>query len=180
MPDSEDEHWSRISADSELRPDRGVVADVPAAQITPLPDEPLFDPIELNEVPVPAAEVEPDAEPEPAAVPPIQVVPFPSRPLAEAGPDVILAAPFEVRPEVEPVVVEEPVEMITDVPVPHPDPIEALADLPDEKGQPGRTPWWRLMLGGGESRSERRAHGPEAAKPQPRPEPSEDPDPPTD
>ena len=54
MPDSDDERWSRISAESELRPDHGIVADVPAAQITPLPDdEPVFDPIELNEVPLP-------------------------------------------------------------------------------------------------------------------------------
>jgi hypothetical protein len=175
MPDSEDEQWSRISAESELRPDQGVVADVPAAQITPLPDdEPLFDPIELNEVPLPSAEDGSEAQPDAEAAPPIQVVPFRSGPLAEAGPDVILATPFEVRPDDAPVLVEEPVEMITDVPVPHPDTKEGVADLPEEQAQPEKTPWWRLMLGGGESRSERRTGAPEAAKPQPRPVPTKD------
>jgi hypothetical protein len=175
MPDSEDEQWSRISAESELRPDHGVVADVPAAQITPLPDdEQLFDPIELNEVPLPTGDDEPEAPSDAQSVPPIQVVPFRSGPVAEAGPDVILAAPFEVRADAAPVVAEEAQEMITDVPVPHPDPIEVVADLPEVKGQPEKTPWWRLMLGGGESRSERRTREPEASEPQPRPVPSED------
>jgi len=175
MPDSEDEQWSRISAESELRPEHGIVADVPEPQITPLPDdEPLFDPIELNEVPLPTAGDAADIEPEPDTAPPIQVVPFHSGPLAEAGPDVILAAPFEVLDEDAPVAVDEPVEMITDVPVPHPDVQEVVSDLPDEKAQPEKTPWWRLMLGGGESRAERRAHAPSAAEPQPRPVPSED------
>jgi|BarGraNGADG00212_2_1021979.scaffolds.fasta_scaffold06535_2 hypothetical protein len=175
MPDSEDEQWSRISAEAELRPEHGVVADVPPALITPVPDdEPLFDPIELNEVPLLEGEVpEVDAEPEPDAAPPIQIVPFQAGPMVEAGPDVIVAAPFDVRGEAAPVEVEEPVEMITDVPVPHPDPVEVVADLPEEKAQPEKTPWWRLMLGGGESRSERRAREPEAAEPQPRPVPPE-------
>lgn len=175
MPDSEDEQWSRISAESELRPDHGVVADVPAAQITPLSeDEQPFDPIELNEVPLPTGEDEPEVQADPESVPPIQIVPFQSGPVAEAGPDVILAAPFEVRAEPAPVVAEEAQEMITDVPVPHPDPIEVVADLPEVTAQHEKTPWWRLMLGGGESRSERRAREPEAAEPQPRPVPSED------
>jgi len=175
MPDSEDEQWSRISAESELRPEHGVVADVPAALITPLPDdEPLFDPIELNEVPLPASADAPDNEPDTDAAPPIQIVPFRSGAVAEVGPDVIVAAPFDVRTEDAPVVVEETQEMITDVPAPHPDPVEVVADLPDEKAQPEKTPWWRLMLGGGESRSERRARTPEAAEPQPRPVPAED------
>jgi hypothetical protein len=175
MPDSEDDQWSRISAESELRPDHGVVADVPAAQITPLPDdEPLFDPIELNEVPPPSGEPESEDHPDADAAPPIQVVPFTSGPLAEPGPDVIVAAPFEVRPDGAPVAAEEPVEMITDVPVPHADPVEAVADLPEENARPEKTPWWRLMLGGGESRSERRTRVPEAAQPQPRPVPSAD------
>ena len=175
MPDSEDEQWSRISAESELRPDHGVVADVPAAQITPLSDdEQPFDPIELNEVPLPTGEEEAQAQPDAESVPPIQIVPFRSGPVAEAGPDVILAAPFEVRVEAAPVAVEEAQEMITDVPVPHPDPVEVVADLPEVNDQPDKTPWWRLMLGGGESRSERRAREPGAAQPQPRPVPSED------
>lgn len=172
MPDSEDEQWSRISAESELRPDHGVVADVPTPQITPLPDEPLFDPIELNEVPLPVDEAERASDSE--VVAPIQVVPFRSGRMAEPGPDVILAAPFEMPTAEAPLDVEETHEMITDVPVPHPDPQEVVADLPDTKAQPEKTPWWRLMLGGGESRSERRAHGPEAAAPQPRPVPSTD------
>lgn len=173
MPDSEDEQWSRIAAESELRPDHGLVADVPEPQITPVPDEPLFDPIELNEVPLPTGgDDEVVSEDEPA--PPIQVVPFHSGPVAEAGPDVILAAPFEVRDADAPVAVDEVVEVITDVPVPHPDPVEVVADLPDKDAQPEKTPWWRLMLGGGESRAERGAHAPEAAQPQPRPVPSED------
>ena len=175
MPDSDDEQWSRISAESELRPDHGVVADVPAAQITPLSDdEQPFDPIELNEVPLPTDEDEPEAQSDLESLPPIQIVPFQSGPVAEPGPDVILAAPFEVRAEPEPVVAEEAQEMITDVPVPHPDPVEVVADLPEVTAQPEKTPWWRLMLGGGESRSERRAREPEAAEPQPRPVPSED------
>ena len=183
MPDSEDEQWSRISAEAELRPEHGVVADVPAAQITPEPDdEPLFDPIELNEVFLleddPPDEAEPEQEPD--AVPPIQIVPFQAGPVVEAGPDVIVAAPFDVRGEAAPVAVDEPLEMITEVPVPHPDPVEVVADLPEEEAQPEKTPWWRLMLGGGESRSERRAREPEAAEPQPRPVPSEDPEPPID
>lgn len=180
MPDSEDEQWSRISAESELRPERGVVADVPEPQITPLPDEPLFDPIELNEVPLPASSESPADEPDPDAAPPIQVVPFQSGPPAEVGPDVIVAAPFEVRVEDAPVVAEEAPEMITDVPAPHPDPVEVVADLPDERSQSEKTPWWRLMLGGGESRSERRARTPEAAEPQARPVPSADSEEPID
>jgi hypothetical protein len=182
MPDSEDEQWSRISAEAELRPEHGVVADVPAAQITPEPDEPLFDPIELNEVPLLEGD-EPDEvelKPDPDSPPPIQVVPFQAGPLPEAGPDVIVAAPFDVRGEAKPVAVDEPVEMITEVPVPHPDPVDVVADLPEEESQPEKTPWWRLMLGGGESRSERRAREPEAAEPQPLPVPSADPEPPTD
>ena len=176
MPDSEDEQWSRISAESELRPDHGVVADVPAAQITPLPDdEPLFDPIELNEVLLleddPPDEAEREQEPD--AAPPIQIVPFQAGPVVEAGPDVIVAAPFDVRGEAAPVAVDEAKEMITEVPVPHPDPVEGVADLPEE-AQPEKTPWWRLMLGGGESRSERRTGAPEAAKPQQRPVPTKD------
>jgi len=183
MPDSEDEQWSRISAEAELRPEHGVVADVPPALITPEPDdEPLFDPIELNEVPLLEGEVPEGAETEPEsdAALPIQIVPFQAGPVAEAGPDVIVAAPFDVRGDAAPVDVDEAKEMITDVPVPHPDPVEVVADLPDEKAQPEKTPWWRLMLGGGESRSERRAREPEAAEPQPRPVPSENPEPPTD
>ena len=183
MPDSEDEQWSRISAEAELRPETGVVADVPPALITPLPDdEPLFDPIELNEVPLLGAD-SPDESEAPSgsdAVPPIQIVPFQAGPVPEAGPDVIVAAPFDVRGDSAPVGVEEPVEMITDVPVPHPDPVEVVADLPEENAQPEKTPWWRLMLGGGESRSERRAREPEAAEPQPAPVPPDDTDPPPD
>jgi hypothetical protein len=93
--------------------------------------------------------------------------------VVEAGPDVIVAAPFDVRGEAAPVAVDEAKEMITEVPVPHPDPVEVVADLPEEEAQPEKTPWWRLMLGGGESRSERRAREPEAAEPQPRPVPPE-------
>ena len=177
MPDSEDEQWSRISAEAELRPEHGVVADVPAAQITPEPDdEPLFDPIELNEVLLLEGDVpgEIELKPDPDAVPPIQIVPFQAGPAVEAGPDVIAAAPFDVRGEAAPVAVDEAKEMITEVPVPHPDPVEVVADLPEEEAQPEKTPWWRLMLGGGESRSERRAREPEAAEPQPRPVPPED------
>lgn len=170
MPDSEDEQWSRISAESELRPEHDIVADVPEPQITPLPDEPLFDPIELSEVPLPAVEPAADTDSEPDPAPPIQIVPFRAGPVTEAGPDVILAAPFEVRDERVPVAVEEPVEVITDVPVPHPDPVEVVADLPDEDAQPQKTPWWRLMLGGGEPRAERPV--PVAAPAQPRPVPS--------
>jgi len=168
MSDSDDGQWDRISAEAELRPDRGLVADVPVAQITPVPaDEPMADPIELNEVPAsaPGLEVEPEAD----SVPPIQVVPFRSGPLPEAGPDVIVAAPFDVRAEAEPVVVEQPAPMITEVPVPHPDPVEVLADLPDEQSEVAKTSWWRLMLGGGESRADRRVREPEAAAPQPSP-----------
>ncbi len=174
MPDSEDEQWSRISAESELRPEHEIVADVPEPQITPLPDEPLFDPIELSEVPLPAAEraADTDAESDPEPAPPIQIVPFRAGPVAEPGPDVILAAPFEVRDERAPAAVEEPVEMITDVPVPHPETVEVVADLPDKDAQPQKTPWWRLMLGGGEPRAERPVRAPEAAQPQPRPVPS--------
>jgi len=175
MPDSEDEQWSRISAESELRPEHGVVADVPAPLITPLPDdEPQFDPIELNEVPLPPGVDMAGVAPGSDAVPPIQVVPFRSGPSAEPGPDVIVAAPFEVPVPEAPVDVEQVHEMITDVPVPHADAPEVVADLPDQKAQPEKTPWWRLMLGGGESRSERRTRAPEAAPPQPRPVPSTD------
>jgi len=177
MPDSEDEQWSRISAESELRPDSGIVADVPPAQITPLPDdEALCDPIEPNEVPLPG---EGEVQPDPVPVPPIQVVPFRAGPLPEVGPDVIQAAPFDVRPEAAPVIAEEPVEMITDVPVPNPDPVEVVADLPERTAQSKKTSWWRLMLSGGESRSERRSRVPEAAPPQPPPVPAEGPEAPT-
>ncbi len=166
MPDSEDEQWQRIAAESELKPDHGVVSDVPEAQITPEVEEPLFDPIELNEVP--EVEAEPDVADEPEA-PPIQIVPFHQGAPAEVGPDVISAAPFEVRP-VEVHVEDVPVpEMITDVPVPHPDPVEVVADLPEHDAEPAKTPWWKLMLGGGDSRKDKQ---PTAAEPQPVPVPA--------
>lgn len=160
MPDAEDEPWSRISAESQLKPDRGVVADVPEAQITPEPEEPMFDPIELNEVP------EVDAEPEVSDAPdapPIQIVPFYQREPAEAGPDVISEAPFEVRPVEVPVEHAPAPEMITDVPTPHPDPVEVVAELPDNAADPPKTPWWKLMLSGGASRRDKQ---PTAAEPQ--------------
>jgi hypothetical protein len=167
MPDSEDEQWQRIAAESELKPDPGVVSDVPEAQITPDVEEPLFDPIELNEVPLLEADPEPEVADEPEA-PPIQIVPFHQGAPAEVGPDVISAAPFEVRP-VEVHVEDVPVpEMITDVPVPHPDPVEVVADLPEHDAEPARTPWWKLMLGGGDSRKDKQ---PTAAEPQPVPVP---------
>jgi hypothetical protein len=165
MPDSEDEQWQRIAAESELKPDHGVVSDVPEAQITPEVEEPLFDPIELNEVP--EVEAEPEVADEPEA-PPIQIVPFHQGAPAEVGPDVISAAPFEVRP-VEVHVEDVPVpDMITDVPVPHPDPVEVVADLPEHDAEPAKTPWWKLMLGGGDSRKDKQ---PTAAEPQPAPVP---------
>jgi hypothetical protein len=166
MPDPEDEQWQRIAAESELKPDHGVVSDVPEAQITPEIEEPLFDPIELNEVP--EVEAVPDVVDAPEA-PPIQVVPFHQGAPAEVGPDVISAAPFEVRP-VEVPVEDVPVpEMITDVPVPHPDPVEVVADLPEHDAEPAKTPWWKLMLGGGDSRKDKQ---PAAAEPQPVPVPA--------
>jgi hypothetical protein len=177
MQNSEDEQWSRIAAEAELRPELGVVADVPPALITPGPDdEPLFDPIELNEVPLLDGDVPDEAEAplEPDAVPPIQIVPFQAGPVAESASDVIVAAPFDVGGDVETVAADEPAEMITEVPVPHPDPVEVIADLPEAEAQPEKTPWWRLMLGGGESRSERRARKPETAEPLPNPGPPED------
>ncbi|MGV8850517.1 MAG: hypothetical protein ACOH16_13355 [Propionibacteriaceae bacterium] len=173
MPDAEDEQWSRISAESELKPERGLVSDVPEAQITPEPEEPLFDPIELNEVPEISADPEVSEEPEAL---PIQIVPFHHGAPAEVGPDVISAAPFEVRP-VELPVEDAPVqEMITDVPAPHPDPVEVVADLPDHEAEPTKTPWWKLMLGGGAGRRDKQ---PTAAEPQvpPVPEPDSGPDP---
>lgn len=160
MPETEDEQWSRISAESELKPERGVVADVPEPLITPEPEEPLFDPIELNEVP--EAEVEPELPDEPES-PPIQIVPFHQGEAAEVGPDVISAAPFEVRPVEAPVEEAPMFEMITDVPTPHPDPVEVVADLPDHDKDPAKTPWWKLMLGGGEGRRDKQ---PTAAEPQ--------------
>ncbi len=167
MPDGEDEQWSRISAESELRPEQGVVADVPEALITPEPEEPEVDPIELTEVPLTDA----PAEPEPGiSSPPIQIVPFHHAILEEAGPDVISAAPFDVRPVEAPIDEAPDVEMITEVPIPHPDPVDVVADLPDLEKEPTRTPWWKLMLGGGESRKSRR---PSAAEPQPAPTPEE-------
>jgi hypothetical protein len=168
MPDAEDEQWSRISAESELKPDRGVVSDVPEALITPEPEEPLFDPIELNEVP--EVEAEPEVVEEPEA-PPIQIVPFHQGGVAEAGPDVISAAPFEVRPVAVPVYDAPATEMITDVPTPHPDPVEVVADLPDHEAEPTKTPWWKLMLSGGDSRRDKQ---PTAAEPQPAPVPESD------
>jgi hypothetical protein len=156
MPDAEDEQWSRISAESELKPERGLVSDVPEAQITPEPEEPLFDPIELNEVPEVSADPEESEEPEEPETPPIQVVPFHHGGPTEVGPDVISAAPFEVRP-VELPVEDAPVhEMITDVPAPHPDPVEVVADLPDHEAEPTKTPWWKLMLGGGDGRRDKK------------------------
>lgn len=164
MPDGEDEQWSRISAESELRPDKGLVADVPEALITPVPDEPEVEPIELAEVPLTDVQAEPEPEPQ---APPIQIVPFHRGTVEEAGPDVISAAPFDVRPPEAPVEEVPDVEVITDVPTPHPDPVEVVADLPDHEKEPTKTPWWKLMLGGGEARKDRR---PTAAEPQPVPE----------
>lgn len=170
MPDAEDEQWSRISAESELKPDHGVVSDVPEPLITPEPEEPMFDPIELNEVPLPALDDEPEVSEEPEA-PPIQIVPFHQSAPAEAGPDMISAAPFEVRPVAEPVEDARAPEMITDVPTPNPDPVEVVADLPDHESGPTKTPWWKLMLSGGDSRRDR---VPTAAEPQPAPVPETD------
>ena len=59
--------------------------------------------------------------------------------------------------------------MITGVPVPHPDPIEVVADLPDHDAEPAKTPWWKLMLSGGDSR---KAKQPTASEPQPVPVPA--------
>jgi hypothetical protein len=147
MPGS-DEQWSRISAEAELRPEHGVVADVPTPQVTPLTeDDAAEEPIELAAVPPPSGDVQ--VEPAPRSVQPIQVVPFHRGPAQEAGPDVIVAAPFDVR-AAEPDVVEAgPPEMITDVPVAEPDPLEVVADLPEEPDGVVRTSWWRLMLGRG-------------------------------
>jgi hypothetical protein len=171
MPGTEDDQWSRIAAESELKPDHGVVSDVPEAQITPDVEEPLFDPIEQNEVPEVEAEPEGGEEPE---APPIQVVPFHHGAPVDVGPDVISGAPFEVRPVEAPVEEVPAPEMITDVPIPHPDPVEIVADLPDHEADPSRTPWWKLMLGGGESRRDKQ---PTAAEPQPVPVPEESPEP---
>lgn len=168
MPDAEDDQWTRITAASELKPDRGVVSDVPEPQITPEPDEPVFDPIELNEVPEVAPEPEVAKEPE---APPIQIVPFHHGAPVEPGPDVISAAPFEVRPVELPVEAAPALEMITDVPTPHPDPVEVVADLPDHEAEPAKTPWWKLMLGDG-----RRDREPTAAEPQVPPVPGTDPE----
>ena len=183
MPDSEDEQWSRISAEAELRPEHGVVADVPPALITPEPDdEPLFDPIELNEVFLLEDDVPDEAEPEqePDAVPPIQIVPFQAGPVVGGRARCDRGCAFRCTRGGCARSGRRSEEMITEVPVPHPDPVEVVADLPEEEAQPEKTPWWRLMLGGGESRSERRAREPEAAEPQPRPVPSEDPETPID
>lgn len=145
-----DELWAKISAESELRPSRGIVSDVPETQVIAEAEEPTEDPIELDEVPLP------DDEPEPSAYldeAPIQIVPFHPGTPPEAGDEVIAAAPFEVRPVAEPVVDEVPPAMITEVPTPHPDPVEIVADLPVHEGDPAKTPWWKLMLGGGEPRA---------------------------
>ncbi len=158
-----DEQWGRISAEAELRPEHGVVADVPTPAVSPLSEEDVADdPIERAEVP-PSGDGR--VERQPPAVQPIQVVPFQPAPATQAGPEVIVAAPFEV-PAVQPEPVEDSApEMITDVPVPHPDPVEVLADLPDKDAAPQTTPWWRLMLGGGKTRAEGSAPAPEAAYP---------------
>ena len=95
--------------------------------------------------------------------PPIQIVPFHPGAPEEAGPDVISAAPFEVRPVAEPIEEAPALEMITDVPTPHPDPVEVRADLPDHGSEPTKTPWWKLMLSGGDSRKDKQ---PTAAEPQ--------------
>ncbi len=160
MPGS-DEQWSRISAEAELRPEHGVVADVPTPQVTPLTeDDAAEDPIELAEVPPPSGDVQ--VEPAPRAVQPIQVVPFPRGPVQEAGPDVIVAAPFDL-PAAEPDLVEAgPPEMITDVPVAEPDPVEVVADLPEQDARLQKTSWWRLMLGGGKPRAGGSPPAPEA------------------
>lgn len=167
MPDAEDEQWSKISAESELRPDRGVVAEVPEALVTPEPVEPEYELIGLDEVPLPEADVVPEAPYEPEA-PPIQIVPFHPGTPEDIGPDVISAAPFDVRPVEAPAEEVPDVELITDVPTPHPDPVEVVADLPDHEKEPSKTPWWKLMLGGGESRKDPR---PTPAEPQPHPVP---------
>ncbi|HET7725557.1 MAG TPA: hypothetical protein VFK68_13040 [Propionibacteriaceae bacterium] len=147
MPGS-DEQWSRISAEAELRPEHGVVADVPTPQITPQSeDEAPEDPIELTEVPPPSDDAE--VEPETPSVQPIQVVPFHSGPLPEPGPDVIVAAPFEVPTPVSGLADDIAPEMITDVPEPGPDTSEEVPDLPEEPERAVRTPWWRLLLGRG-------------------------------
>ncbi|MHB1009603.1 MAG: hypothetical protein ACYC1E_10295 [Propionibacteriaceae bacterium] len=160
MPGS-DEQWSRISAEAQLRPEHGVVADVPTPQVTPLTeDDATEDPIELAEVPPPSGDA--DVEPAPRSVQPIQVVPFHRGPAQEAGPDVIVAAPFDVRASKPDLVEARPPEMITDVPAPHEDPVEVVAQLPDMDDRLQKTSWWRLMLGGGKPRAERSAPAPEA------------------
>ncbi|MBI4900463.1 MAG: hypothetical protein HY829_08300 [Actinobacteria bacterium] len=72
---------------------------------------------------------------------------------SELAPELIRAAPFAV-----PVLGSEAVEdsvtppVITAVPTSPPEPVAVVADLPDEPTTRVRTPWWRLMLGGGAPR----------------------------
>lgn len=163
MPDTEDEQWARIAAESELKPDRGIVDDVPPATLTPAPTaESAAEPIELDGVPRRGLE-ETEPEPEPEAGPPIAIVPFAGQPVVEAGPEIILAAPFDLA-EVEADALPETAaqQLITEVPTPHPDIVDSGSDLPEVEKESRRTPWWRLMLGGGESREERRSRTPEA------------------
>jgi hypothetical protein len=63
--------------------------------------------------------------------------------------------------------------MITDVPAPHPTPVDVVADLPDHEAEPTKTPWWKLMLSGGDSRRDKQ---PTAAEPRVPPVPDADPE----
>lgn len=172
MTISEDEQWSRLAAESELKPDHGIIEEVPKVVDMPVrEDDPEGDSIEIGEVPESTADDD-GSEAEPSAVPPIQVVPFRAGPMTTVSPNLIRAAPFKIRTEVRHEIVEQPVDVITDVPVSTSE-SEIVADLPENHSQPEKTRWWRLMLGGGATRFERKTRTPQAAEPQPTPVPPE-------
>lgn len=142
--------WERIAAESELRPRSGPVTGVPGhiARLTPaqpeLPQPRPQPPIGTDQVP----DVTPEpAPPDPAAGPMIRQVPYQAEPVFSEPVAVIDDTPLVVS---EPTV-EEPPQLVTEVPDPEPDLAPVISALPDQGQDATSIPWWRLMLGGGGS-----------------------------
>ena len=77
----------------------------------------------------------------------IRQVPYQAEPVLSEPVAVIDDTPLVVS---EPTV-EEPPQLVTEVPDPEPDLAPVISALPDQGQDATSIPWWRLMLGGGGS-----------------------------
>lgn len=139
--------WARIAAESELRPPRGPVQEVPGSPASAQSHDgqvgPPVRPIRLDEVPAAAT----TAVPTGTARPTVTDVPY-TAPVATTEPvEVVAANPYPMAPAPDQ---GPPPPLITEVPAPAPDPEPPLVDLPENaSAAPAKTSWWQVMLGKG-------------------------------